>query len=282
VFPISTPPFTGGIISGTSNGGGSAKVTGSGETMTEETVVTDNVAEAGANGNADFTSTSGSSGFINTVFGSATGSSAGGATGEQIGSVGITDGGVSLASFGGETTSSGAGGFGAGFSPVAFNTVVTEVPGSPIPATFKSSKKGGSSGGGVGPPTFITTVTPVSTGPTGGFGNGNGNLNIAGTTEGTLASISATVPVGKAVGSISGKATNFGGGMASATNFFGTAGGLGSGAGTGAASGSGDTSLALTPITDIGSFTGTGGATGNFDNSGSATFGTPGTLFIPP
>jgi hypothetical protein len=80
-------------------------------------------------------------------------------------------------------------------------------------------------------------------------------------------------------GSSGGEATTFGGGMGSASNFFGTAGGLGSGAGTGtgAAAAAGNTKFDLTN----GIFTVTGGAAGNFDNQGFGIFGTTGALAIP-
>ena len=263
--------FSGGQVSGTATGGGTATGSGSAQTGDE----CDDGAAASGTGNGEFTTTSGSSGFINTVFGSAEGSSAAGGTGTQAGNVGITGGGLGTLTFAGTTSSSGNGSFGAGLSPVQFNTVVTEVPGTPIPELFGGSKKGGSSGGGVTPPTFITTIVPVSTGPTGGFGNGSGGLNIASTTTGTLKEDTGLAGVG--VGSSGGTATNFGGGSGSATNFFGTAGGLGAGAGTGAANAAGDTKFDKTN----GIFTGTGGSTGNFANMGSGLFGTPQTLTFP-
>jgi hypothetical protein len=260
--------FTGGITSGTSSAGGSATGSGSAETVDDGVV-----GVADGTGSGEFTSTSGSSGFIDTVFGSAQGSSAAGATGSQAGNVGITLGGLGTLTFDGTTTSSGEGSFGAGLSPVQFNTVVTEVPGTAIPET---SSKGGSTGGGVTPSTFITTVVPVSTGPTGGFGAGSGALDIASTTTGTLMTTGAD-NVASGVGSSGGEATNFGGGSGSATNFFGTAGGLGSGAGTGAAAAAGITEMDATNAI----FTGTGGATGNFNNQGSGVFGASQTLAFP-
>jgi hypothetical protein len=155
------------LVSGTSSGGGTA--TGSGLAQLSDAAGTVGVADG--SGSGLFTSTSGSSGSIDTVFGAAEGSSAGGGTGTQAENVGITLGGLGTLTFLGTTTSSGGGGFGAGFSPVQFNTVVTEVPGTPIPFTttsFGGSKKGGTTtttGGGVTPPTFTTTIVPVSTGP---------------------------------------------------------------------------------------------------------------------
>jgi hypothetical protein len=271
VFPMrSRSPFTGGIVSGTSSGGGTA--TGSGSAQTS--LLAGMVGVSSGTGSGDFTTTSGSSGSINTVFGSAEGSSAAGGAGTQAGNVGITLGGLGTLTFDGTTSSSGNGSFGAGLSPVQFNTVITEVPGTPIPELFGGSKKGGSTGGGVTPPTFITTIVPVSTGPTGGFGTGSGGLNIASTTTGTLM---GTMAMQIGVGSSGGTATNFGGGSGSATNFFGTAGGLGSGAGTGAANAAGNTKM----DTMNGIFLGTGGATGNFANQGSGIFGTPQTLTFP-
>jgi hypothetical protein len=222
-------------------------------------------------GSGEFTSTSGSSGFIDSTFGSAVGSAAGGGTGSNAGTVGIVFGGTGVLSFDGTTTSSGGGGFGAGLSPVAFNTVTTQVPGAAF-AIKKSSKKGGSSSG-FAPSTFTTVVTPFSTGPTGGFGTGSGALDIKSTTTGTLLGETAMmVTIG--TGSSGGEATNFGGGMGSATNYFGSVGGLGSGAGTSAAAASGTTKFDDTN----GIFTGTGFATGNFNNQGAGIIGTNGVL----
>jgi hypothetical protein len=261
--------FSGGIIKGTANGGGSG--TGSGDATTAGADPFSAISNGAGNG--EFTTTSGSSAFIDTSLGQAAGSAAGGGTGKNGGSVGITTGGIGTLKFDGTSSSSGTGGFGAGISPVQFNTVITEVPGSPIPATFKSSKKGGSSGGGVSPPTFITTIVPVSTGPTGGFGSGSGLLNIGSTTEGEL--ISGDELTGVGVGASSGEATSFGGGMASAANFFGTAGGLGSGAGSSAAAAAGNTKNDQVG----GLFSGVGGVDGSFSNVGSGTFGSTPSLF---
>ena len=155
-----------------------------------------------------------------------------------------------------------------------FSTVVTEVPGTAIPETAGSPKKGGSTGGGVTAPTFITTIVPVSTGPTGGFGAGSGSLDIASTTTGTLMT-TGLLAIG--VGSSGGEATSFGGGSGSATNYFGTAGGLGSGASTSEGAAAGTTSFEVTN----GIFTGTGGATANFNNQGSGMFGSSQTLLFP-
>jgi hypothetical protein len=180
-------------------------------------------------------------------------------------------GGLGILSFDGTTESTGAGGFGAGLSPVQFNTVVTEVPGDPIPETFA---KGDSTGGGVTPSTVIATVVPVSTGPTGGFGTGSGSLEIDSYTTGYLNNAAAC---SLGAGSSGGEATNFGGGSATAANFFGSAGGLGSGAGIGAAAAAGITEMDVMNAI----FTGTGGATGNFNNQGSGIFGTNGVLTFP-
>jgi hypothetical protein len=263
-FPLR---FSGGQVSGTATGGGSATGSGSAELLDDGLV-----GVADGTGSGEFTTTSGSSGFVDTIYGSAVGSASGGGTGEQAGNVGITLGGLGTLTFDGTTSSTGTGSFGAGFSPVQFNTVITEVPGSPIPETFA---KGGSTGGGVSPSTFVTTVVPVSTGPTGGFGSGSGSLDIASTTTGTL--MNSTAAGGVGVGTSGGEATNFGGGSGSATNFFGTAGGLGSGAGTGAAAAAGLTEMEATN----GIFTGTGGATSNFNNQGSGFFGKSQTLTFP-
>jgi hypothetical protein len=268
-------PFSGGIISGSSTGGGTASGTGDAETM-------DAAATTTSTGSGNFDSTSGSGGYINTVYGSALGSSAAGGVGSQVGSA-MAVLGIGMIDFAGTTASSGGGSFGAGVSPVRFSTVVTEIPGAAIPATYspnrgKGKGKGGggyggySGGGGFSPSTFVTTTIPYSTGPTGGFGAGNGALNIASTTTGMQ-----NVGTGTGVGSSVGTATNFGGGMGTATNYFGTAGGLGSGTGSGSASGVGNTKLDPTN----GIFTGTGGAVGNFDNNGQGIFGSNGVLAFP-
>jgi hypothetical protein len=266
--------FKGGTASGTATGGATATGVGSAQTRGEECF---NVAVADASGSGEFIITSGSSGFADTMFGSATGSAAGGGTGSQGGNVAIMMGGAGTLAFDGTTTSSGTGDFGAGFSPVQFNTVVTEVPGSPIPETFGSPKKGGSSGGFT-PPTFVTTVIPVSTGPTGGFGSGSGALDIASTTTGTLIA-ETTTGLSTGTGSSGGEATSFGGGMGSGTTFLGTAGGLGSGAATGAGATAGNTKNDQVG----GIFAGASDATGNFGNQGSGNFGgRPTTLAFPP
>jgi hypothetical protein len=266
------PPLqvSGGQVFGSSAGGGSASGNGSAQTSTAD----EYLGVADASGSGALTVTSGSSGFIDTIYGSAQGSSAAGATGEQAGNVGITLGGLGTLTFDGTTESSGAGSFGAGFSPVQFNTVVTEVPGTAIPGTSGSPKKGGSTGGGVSPPTFITNVVPVSTGSTGGFGAGSGSLDIKSFTTGTLMN-DDEMSIG--IGSSGGEATNFGGGSGSATNIFGSAGGLGSGAGTGEAAAAGTTSMEYTN----GIFTGTGGANSNFNNQGSGFFGKSQSLAFP-
>jgi hypothetical protein len=263
--------FNGGRVSGTATGGGTA--TGVGSAQTGDPC--DDVGAADASGSGEFTVTSGSSGFVDTVFGSAVGSAAGGGTGSQAGNAAITMGGVGIIKFDGTTSSSGTGGFGAGFSPVQFNTVTTEIPGSAI--TIPGSPKKGGSSGGFSPPTFITTVVPVSTGPTGGFGSGNGAIDITSTTTGTLMANEITdTSIG--TGSSVGKATSFGGGMGSATNYFGTAGGLGSGAATGAAATAGSTKFDMVN----GIFTGASDATSNFGNQGSGIFGgRPTTLAFP-
>jgi hypothetical protein len=129
-----------------------------------------------------FTSISGSSGRVDTIYGSAEGSAAGGATGSQAGTVLITAGGLGTLKFDGTTTASGTGSFGAGFSPIQFNTVTTEIPGVAI-VTLGSPKTGGNA---ISAPTFVTTVVPVSTGPTSGFGSGAGALSVVSTTTGTL------------------------------------------------------------------------------------------------
>jgi hypothetical protein len=248
--------FLGGITSGIATGGGTATGVGSAQTMNETGIST-------ATTTGEFTTTSGASGFVDTIFGTAEGNAAGGATGSQLGAASAMLG-VGLIKFDGTTSASGAGAFGAGFSPVAFNTITTEIPGSAIEASGGSSKGGGSAGGGVSDPTFITTVVPVSTGPTGGFGLGSGGLGILTSTTGTLLG-NTTVGAGSSVGA----ATTFGGGMGTSTNYFGTAGGLGSGAGSGAAAAVGTTMLDVIG----GTFITAGTATGAFNNQGIGIFG---------
>jgi hypothetical protein len=267
--------FLGGIASGIATGGGTTTGIGSAQTMNETGIST-------ATGTGEFTTTSGASGFVDSVFGVAEGNAAGGAAGSQLGTVSAMLG-VGTVTFDGTTTSSGNGGFGAGFSPVAFQTITTEIPGTAIAASASNnSPKGGGGntgggGGGVTPPTFITTVVPVSTGPTGGFGSGNGAIDIASTTTGTLTA-NAITETSIGTGSSVGEATSFGGGMGSATNYFGSAGGLGSGAATGSAATAGSTKFDIVN----GIFTGASDATSNFSNQGSGIFGgRPTTLAFP-
>jgi hypothetical protein len=255
--------FTGGILMGTSNSGGTATNTGSTSNL-NATGSTD------ATGASNFSSNSGSSGYIYSPFGAATGSSNGGATGSQDGSVNAMFG-VGGLSFGGTTTSSGMGGFGAGFSPVNFNEVTTEIPG-----TASMVQQGGKKGGFstvISDPTFTTTFNPVSTGPTGGFGTGSGALDITSMTTGTLAGGATTIGTGTNTGT----ATSSGGGQGIGFNYFGKAGGLGSGAATGTGTGSGNTAM----DTVGGVFTGMGMAVGNFNNGAFGSFGTNGALTFP-
>jgi hypothetical protein len=72
-------------------------------------------------------------------------------------------------------------GFGADLSPVQFNTTTTIVEGTAIPGA--SGKNGAAT---FSKPTTTVTVTPVSTGPTGGFSFGLGSLDISSTSTGTL------------------------------------------------------------------------------------------------
>jgi hypothetical protein len=174
-------------------------------------------------GSGNFDTTSGSSGFVDTVFGSAVGSSAAGGAGSQIGSAALYAV-VAGAKFDGTTTSTGAGAFGAGFSPF---------------------------------------------GPTGGFGAGSGGLDIASTTEGINDNYGFNRGYGPNVEASSvGAAANFGGGMGTATNVFGTAGGLGSGASSGAATGLGDLKYSGNVYDQY--FDGAGNANVNFNNVGQA------------
>jgi hypothetical protein len=220
-----------------------------------------------ANGSGDFTTTSRSSGFVVTAFGTAQGSAAGGATGSQIGFAEDVYG-IGTITFDGLTEASGAGTFGAGVSPVQFNTVTTTIPG--VYALSGGSKKGGTNM--ISLPITVTNIVPVSTGPTGGFGTGNGVIDIISSSTGTLMhAMVAAMPMGAAGrGSSTGEATNLGGGSGTATNFFGSAGGLGSGAGTGAATAGGFT-IAFSDMT--GTFTGAGSSNGNFNNVGFGLFG---------
>jgi hypothetical protein len=244
---------------GTSNGGGTAGGIGS---VTNG----DALGVSNAIGTGTFDTTSGSSGFIDTALGSALGMSAGGATGSQIGGA-TANTGIGTISFDGLTSANGGGGFGAGVNPVQFNPVTSTIPGVGVSG---GSKKGGA----FSAPTTVTNFVPSLTGPTGGFGFGNGNLDITSGSTGTLNM--GTIP---GTGSSVGTASNFGGGSGSGTNLFGTAGGLGSGAGTGGATGAGSTNLDGTN----GIFTGLGTSTGNFANQGSGLFGASGSLsFLPP
>jgi hypothetical protein len=260
---MQTFDFTGGFLMGTSTGGGTTTGTGS-------TTTVDMGGSADATGGGSFNSNSGGSGYINSLFGMAMGSSAGGATGSQDGSVSAVKG-IGALSFDGTTTSSGTGGFGAGFSPVNFNAVTTEIPGTAI--MVQGSPKKGGSFSGFSDPTFMTIYVPVSTGPTAGFGTGSGALNILSMTTGTLSGDMNTAGTGMSTGA----ATNFGGGQGTGINYFGQAGGLGSGTGTGAGTGAGNTAM----DTVGGMFTGMGSAIGNFNNGGFGSFGTNGALTFP-
>jgi hypothetical protein len=112
-----------------------------------------------------------------------------------------------------------------------------------------------------------TTIVPVGTGPTGGFGSGSGSLNIASMTDGTLMVVGPGDALG--TGSSVGTGTNFGGGSAIASNYFGSAGGVGSGEAT-----SGGTATGTTKEdTTNGIFTGTAGAVVSFNNDGTGIFG---------
>jgi hypothetical protein len=194
-----------------------------------------------------FTSAGVASGFVNTANGMAQGNAAGGATATQVGSVSAMMG-VGTLSFDGTTTSSGTGGFGAGFSPPRFNTYTTEVAGSVGSA-----------------PTVITTIVPVSTGPTGGSGLGRGSFNIVSGTTGTLVGLTDS-----GTGSSVGTATTYGEGMGSATNYFGTAGARGYGAGSATAVAAGSTA---NNDPSQGFFTSTGALNANFNNEASGYFG---------
>jgi hypothetical protein len=277
--------FTGGIISGTATGGGTATGKGTSTTADATTVLTPPplLAMGDATGSGNFTTTSSGSGFIDTSFGKAQGSAGGGGTGSQAGKAEIVLGGVGTLEFDGTTTSSGTGGFGAGFSPVNFYSVTTEVPGAACCLYNQKSGKKGGTPTGFAPSTFTTVVTPVSTGPTGGFGSGSGSSDISSTTEGALTDNvldggGLPAPENDGDGFSGGKATNFGEGSASVANFFGSAGGAGKGAGTSEASGTGSTTLDPTG----GIFSSSGLVDGSFSNQGSGLFGTTGKLSFFP
>jgi hypothetical protein len=147
--------FTGGLTSGTATGGGIA--TGLGSVMTMN-----NTGVATATGTGEFTTTSGGSGFVNSVFGNALGNAAGGGTGTQVGTVSNMLG-IGTIKFDGTTTATGTGGFGAGFSPVQFNSVTTEIPGAALPAQGRSPKNpiGGSLLPPSSPPSLQSRLAPL-------------------------------------------------------------------------------------------------------------------------
>jgi hypothetical protein len=173
--------------------------------------------------------------------------------------------GVGVVSFTGTSMGNGTGGFGAALRPMQSNTMTTTVEGAAIPG-------GGSKNGAAAftEPTNTTTVTPVSTGPTGGFSFGPGSLDISSASTGTLMRENAEGD-GSSVGSV----TNFGVGIANATNYFGNGGGFGLGAGTRTATGEGIPNFDMVN----GMFTGTGTILGNF--AGSGIFGTQGIPTFP-
>jgi hypothetical protein len=247
--------FPGGFLMGTGTGGGTATGIGSAQTM-------DVLGSADATGTGSFNSNSGGSGFIDSVFGMADGSGSGGATGSQDGSVNAMLGTGTL-TFDGTTTSSGTGGFGAGFSPVNFNAVTTEVPGTAI--MIVGSPKKGKISSGFSEPTFVTDFFPVSTGPTAGFGFGMGALNILSTTTGTLSGDADTIGTGSNIGT----GTSFGGGQGTGYNYIGKAGGLGSGALDGTGTALGNTAADATG----GTFTGMGDVVVDFTNGAFGAFG---------
>jgi hypothetical protein len=253
--------FTGGVASGAANAGGSAGGAGSAKSAYQALY-----SNPSSFGTGEFGITGGSSGFVNTVSGTAAGTAAAGATGSQSGAAKLPMGatmGDGILAFAGTTDANGRGSFDAGFSPVQFNTVTTTIPG--IPASGGSSKK--DSSGGSTDPTFVTTVIPVSTGATGGTASGSGSFNINSGATGKLSYYGGT-------GSSTGKATNFGGGSSTATNALGSAGGLASGAGTGAASGGGTvTAMMIAGPYYTSDIVGTGNSNGNFNNVGSGIFG---------
>jgi hypothetical protein len=263
--------FSGGIISGTATGFGTGTGSGSAQNTNEDEYygVTDGTGKGG------FSSTSGSSGFINSALGTASGSAAAGVTGSQAGNAHVILGGAQLVSFDGTTEAIGMGSFGGGISPVQFNTVVTEVPGTAYEGTSGSPKSGGSTGGGISPSTFVTTQVPVMTGPTGGFGAGSGSLDIKSFTTGASKNDDYYEI---ATGTSAGEATTFGGGNAQAETFFGSASGLGSGAATGYTEATGS---AAYQQDDYATFTAAADTTAIFNNVGTGIFGQSGTLAFP-
>jgi hypothetical protein len=244
-----------GKVGGASTGSGSANSSGSVNTSEDG-------ATSESSGKGEFTTSGGSSGFIDTKSGSAQGNSAAGATGSNSGTVGIENGGVGTLTFDGSTTSSGRGGFGGGFSPVV-NTGSTSmsISGTPNSQGDVNGFRGSSSR----TPTTFNPSSTTLTRSTGGFGNGSGALNIASKTGGTLNGDATTVGTGTS----GGEATSFGEGSASGRNPFGTAGG--------AARGSVDAADAVSGTTmnvdTAGVFDVSGSVQGNFDNRGSGVFG---------
>jgi hypothetical protein len=101
--------FTGGFISGFGTSSGTAGNSGSTNIMGLAGVGT-------STGTGNFTTASGSSGYISTLFGSAMGSGGSGGSGFQNGNSGV-DGDVGVSNFTGTTTVNSEGVFGAGFSP---------------------------------------------------------------------------------------------------------------------------------------------------------------------
>jgi hypothetical protein len=81
-------PFTGGIISGGGTASGTTIGAGSVEAEVVNNVLNDS-SSSDSTGLGTFIINNGSSGFVDTVYGSAEGSGAGGATGSQVGTVGI-------------------------------------------------------------------------------------------------------------------------------------------------------------------------------------------------
>jgi hypothetical protein len=252
--------FSGGFVTGFGAGGGSVIGAGEAKNLNASGI-------SSASGGGNFTSSGGASAFLITRFGTANGSGGGRASGSQLGSA-LAMTGLGLVSFTGTSYGDGAGGFGAGLSPVQFNTTTTIVGGTAIPGV--SGKKNGAAT--FSEPTTTVTVTSVSTGPTGGFGFGLGSLDISSTSTGTLMGANAE-GVGSSVGSV----TTFRVGVADAANYFGKSRGLGLGADTGTATGEGTTKFDLVN----GMFSSTGTTLGNFTSQGSGIFGTPGALTFP-
>jgi hypothetical protein len=148
--------FTGGFISGFGTTTGTTTGLGSTDVAAADGVGT-------STGSGNFNITSGSSGFLSLPFGTATGSSASGGAGSQVGNSAVTDD-IGTSQFDGTTTVTSKGSFGSGFSPF---------------------------------------VAGEGFGPTGGFGLGTGTFDIVGQSEGTSGGGGAGTSSGSSLGTAS-------------------------------------------------------------------------------